>query len=182
MPRFIQVKVDVQDPGRQATFTHGDPAALRPGIRRTGNVFILGLPGSGRSALTQGLALALGRDRVDLEDAERGGDPASGLTALCAPGKRVFRVPAALLRDPGAAGILRDSGTVLYLNAMVESLVSAAARTSPEGLEETRSGLARDFAELEPLLLGAAHFIVRADQEPGEIVQDALDKVHLAER
>ncbi len=178
---FIMRKVQVEDSDKRMVFG-GTPEELRPDMARTGNVVLVGLPGSGRRTLGQSLAQTLGRTFVDLEAQPETAEASALLENLGQEGGRVIRFPADLLRRAGVVEALRQAGVVFYLSADLPLLLSRQFAGASDIPEETRKALGRHLDELEPLAMAALHFILRADEEAGDLVQDALEKIRMAER
>ena len=171
---FIQKKSEISEADKVAVMG-GAPEELRPDMARTGNVILAGLAGSGRRALGRALAQALGREFLDWEDTPEGA-AAEELLAELEPGGKVLRLPARLVARDDLRDRLRRSGVAFYLAADVPFLLAG------RGPGADRAALAREVEEFEPLALSFLHFILRADEEPGELLRDAREKVGLAER
>jgi AmmeMemoRadiSam system protein B len=171
---FIRKKAEVAEADK-VTVMGNTPEELRPDMARTGNVILAGLTGSGRRALGEALAQALGREFLDWENVADEVEAATLLDAL-AQGGQVVRLPLRLLRREEVRDPLRRTGVVFYLAADVPLLL---ARRGPGA---QREAISREVGEMEPLALSFLHFLLRAEESPDELLLDAREKVGLAER
>ncbi len=163
----------------------------------SGLVWLVGMPGSGKSTVGEALARSLG---CAFADVDREVEGSAGMTVeevFAAEGEDGFRdrESTAIARlagsegaavvacgggailDPANRDAMRASGTVVLLEAPLETL---AARTGADGGRP----LLREAGDLHRLLQGrsrayreAAHAVVDADAEPDEVarrVEEAL--------
>jgi hypothetical protein len=162
--KVIRERFDVQEEDKSLTFRH---EAAAPIGGASGNLFFLGLPGSGRRELARVVAARLGlpmveaATRVDLD------------AALAASGQAVAVIDSSLVEDQDAVAAMRATGKVFVLTILPHEL---AARLG----EPARAGeLARQWERLEPVLLAAAHFILPLDETFEELAEDAAWKARL---
>ena len=119
MTEFIRREFHVEDADKTAT--HG-PGAPRPAMPQGGVLYIIGLEGSGKSAVAAHLAKALGgtAHALPLEGAD------AALEAILAKGDAaVIEVPHKLLAAEGFRARMAASGRVLYLMAGAEAWARA---------------------------------------------------------
>jgi shikimate kinase len=152
------------------------------GVMTKGNLFLVGMMGSGKTTLGRTLAQRLQREFADTDRVlvERTGVPVA--TIFEVEGEEGFRrresaVLAELAARPGlviATGggailseanrtLMREQGTVIYLRARLESLWERTRHDSSRPLLHTpnpRARLAEILAEREPLYREAAHITV----------------------
>jgi 3-dehydroquinate synthetase/shikimate kinase len=165
------------------------------GASVAGHVFLIGLPGSGKTTVGRLAARRLGVRFVDLdEEVQRSaGVPVGDLFA--GRGEEAFRdletqALRAVASGPpavvacGGGVVLRDenrrtlraSGTVVYLDAPVARLVASGVVGTPgRPLLRSEDDLARLAAEREPLYRGAAHVVVDAEGSPPSVADRVLE-------
>lgn len=170
MTQFIRKEHHVEEPDKVRV--HG--AAQRPELPDSGILYIIGLPGSGKSALAARLAEALGARAAEL--------PLEGaitaLDALLAEGPAVVAVPHKLLTEPALRQRLRATGRVLYLMADAGTLAARLA-ADPGEQEQLRQRLARQLAAYEPWFMETLHLLVPALGPLDEVVDMALERARL---
>lgn len=151
---------------------------------KQGNVFLVGMMGAGKSTVGKALARRLGRVFVDCDRVvvERTGVPIATIFEI--EGESGFRqreaaVLAEVARGSGAvvatgggaviAGenrrLMRESGTVVYLNATLDHLHERTRRDSVRPLlakGDRRAALAALLADRDPLYREAAHIVVES--------------------
>lgn len=182
----MQQKTDVQDADKTTSFKSGI-TGNQPD-ERTGpkNVFLAGLPGSGKSALAEAAAEKLGLQYLDLvEPLEKGGIEAveRNVIEIAQGSGGVF---AALPAKALSSEIIREhvtaSGALVYLMADMPLLIARfeddPASAKREGVEKEED-LRVQFARFEPVALGSAKAIVRAENAPEEVVADLVDKLQV---
>jgi shikimate kinase len=155
-----------------------------------GHVYLVGMPGSGKSSVGRLLATVLGASFVDLDAEVEASAAASVRDIFEARGEAGFRdLEAEALRRTAAGptavvacggGVvlrpenverMRSSGTVVHLDAPAEVL---AGRVEPAGdrpLLGDRSDLARLHAERAPAYRAAAHVRVDASGAPDRVAE-----------
>jgi shikimate kinase / 3-dehydroquinate synthase len=165
------------------------------GATLRGHVFLVGLPGSGKTTVGRLAARRLGVRFVDLdEEVERSaGVPVGDLFA--GRGEEAFRDleaqalravasgPPAVVACGGGVVLreenrraLRASGTVVYLEAPVARLVASGVVGTPgRPLLRSENDLARLAAEREPLYRDVAHVVVDAQGSPPAVADRVLD-------
>ncbi|MGE4299181.1 MAG: hypothetical protein AB7E47_14280 [Desulfovibrionaceae bacterium] len=166
---FIKEKQEVDNPDTSITFKPGDGAKRQPArfVPGDSNIFILGLAGSGRRELAVHLAQRTGGSAIHLEASGDAEADAVALDALCT-GKGVVAAVDSELLTPQAGAALKAHGLVFYLIADVGLALRAMG-----GGDATRERLAAELIRCEPIFMSALHFIVRADQPPEAMAQDA---------
>ena len=161
----MQRKVEVEEAGHVRV--HG-PRAERPDLPG-GAVFLVGIPGSGRSGLGRAVASRLGLSFLTYGDWAAAGRPRAVVAAD----------EADLAAEGGPAG-LRCLGRVFYLVSappfICERLLRERPGESPEALLQAVSG--RFFAA-EPLFMQALHFLVPGERPVEELAADVLERLSL---
>jgi shikimate kinase len=169
---FIRREFAVQDSGKSTTIRQ-DEAPARPG--EGGRAFyIIGLSGSGKSAVAAFLARELGLPARELPLEA----PDEALSAILAEGPAVVAVPHKLLASEGFRQRLQQTGRVLYLMAGAETIAARTA-ASPEEEARVRAALGRQRTAFEPLFMQTLHLLVPADAPLAEVQADALERVRM---
>lgn len=158
----------------------------------SGNIFLVGMMGAGKTTLGKSLARALGREFVDSDRAlvERTGVPvatifeiegeagfrrreAAVLAELCAENDRVIATGGGVVIEAANRERMRASGTVVYLRARVESLWERTRQDTTRPLLSTpdpRARLEELLREREPLYREAAHIVVETGSQSAATV------------
>lgn len=171
MTEFIRREQHVDDPDKVRV--HGGRAA-RPDLPDTGVLLLIGLPGSGKTAVAARLAgeLHARAAELPLEGARE------ALEALLAEGPAVIAVPHKLLTDAALRERLRAAGRVIYLMADAGAL-AARATADPQEREVLRQRLARQLAAYEPWFMQTLHLLVPAGGPLDEVAAQALERARL---
>lgn len=171
MTKFIRHEFIVDDADKTTTIRHDAPAP-RPQMPGGGIIYIIGLPGSGKSAVGQRLALELSCPAVELPL----DSPDAALDDILSKGPAVVEVPYKLLVGEAFRQRLSATGRVLYLMASVEAIAPRLAQT-PEEQAKLRERLGRQRTSYEPLFMQTLHLIVTADAPLDEVLADVLERV-----
>ncbi len=172
---FIRKRIQVQDMDRKQVLRKRKASDFKSAGFETGNVFILGLPGSGKSSL--GAALA---ERLGLEFSEFGGGDHSELASLAAKGKQVVAVNGLELSSE-IQEIVREQGMGFYL--MVDFTTLAGRVPGMDSDPETGRPLMSDLYEArEPVLMSSVHFVLQGAKPLDQVLKDALERIGLAGR
>ncbi len=167
----------------------------------SGNIFLVGMMGAGKTTLGRALAQRLGREFVDSDRVlvERTGVPIATIFEI--EGEEGFRRrEAAVLAElaqrsdcviatgggavllPENRVVMRRSGTVVYLRARLDQIWERTRHDTTRPLLATadpRATIARLLEEREPLYQEAAHVVVEASAHCGAAlvnrVVDALE-------
>jgi shikimate kinase len=153
----------------------------------SGNLFLVGMMGAGKTTLGKALAQRLRREFVDTDRllVERTGVPVATvfeiegedgfrrresalLAEICARDHSVVATGGGVVLDEGNRRLMRESGTVIYLKARVESLWERTRHDSSRPLLATpnpRERLAEILDERDPLYREAAHVIVETGSQ-----------------
>jgi shikimate kinase len=154
----------------------------------SGNIFLVGMMGAGKTTLGRALAQRLRRDFIDTDRllVERTGVPVaivfeiegedgfrrreSALLAEICDRERnnVVATGGGAVLAEGNRRLMRDSGTVVYLKARVESLWERTRHDSSRPLLATpnpRERLAELLEERDPLYHEAAHIVVETGSQ-----------------
>jgi len=169
---FIRKEFQVLEPGK-TTVIRQDAPQMRPGAASE-VLYLIGLSGSGKSAVAALLATELGRPahELPLEGAEE------ALAAILAAGPAVVAVPHKLLAGDAFRQLLQATGRVLYLTAGVETIAARLA-ASPEEEGKLRERLGRQRVAFEPLFMQTLHLLAPADGPLPEVVADVLERVRM---
>lgn len=163
---IIRRRFHVDEEDKTAVFRHGRAEAAPIG-GSSGNLFFLGMEGSGRRTLARAASV-----RLRLEYAEARDAPALR-SLLDGKGRAVAVMTASLTEDPALAQSMRDSGKVFYLVRMPHELASRLGDAS------RAESLAGELARLDPLFMNAAHFILPSDETDEERIEDVAEKARL---
>eukprot|EP00828_Plagiopyla_frontata_P032023 TRINITY_DN41819_c0_g1_i1.p1 TRINITY_DN41819_c0_g1~~TRINITY_DN41819_c0_g1_i1.p1 ORF type:complete len:443 (-),score=100.12 TRINITY_DN41819_c0_g1_i1:191-1519(-) len=163
---------EVEDPEASKTFGKGEKREdYADAWRDTGNVVLIGLPGSGKAELAVLLAERTGAPVLT---------PASGPEAaeeLGASGA-VIVLDDGLVGDPDVQPLIHGAGKVFYLMADSNTLSARVAeRDGVEGREQLWRDMSARLAAMEPVFYGALHFILQAGGTMEEMVADAMEKI-----
>jgi len=168
---FIRKQSHVEDADKVSVIRQDAPAA-RPELSDSGILYLIGLPGSGKSALAALAAQALGVPAAELPL----GNAADALTDLLAQGPAVIAVPHTLLADAALRARLQATGRVLYLMANADTLARRLAAT-PEEEGPLRERLARQLTACEPWFMQTLHLLVPADGPLDEVLAMTLERM-----
>jgi shikimate kinase len=135
-------------------------------------LYVIGLTGSGKSAVAAHLAKELGRPALSLplDGAE------AALDAILAQGSAVVEVPHKLLGLEALRTRLHHTGRVLYLMAGVEAIAARLA-ASPQEEPALRELLGRPRSAYETWFMQTRHLLVMADGPLGQVQAEALERV-----
>lgn len=173
MTQFIRKEFHVEDPDKTTTVRQDVPAP-RPQSPSGGILYIIGLPGSGKSAVAAHLSSQLGCPALELP-LDR---PDQALDEILAAGPAVVEVPHKLLLGETFRQRLCATGRVLYLMASVES-IAARQLADPAEQARLRERLGRQRTAYEPWFMQMLQLIVPADAPLEEVLDDALERVRL---
>lgn len=182
----IRKKTEVEEAESTASFKSGI-TGNRPEERSgPGNVFLAGLPGSGKLELAEAAAEKMGLKYYDLAGpmSEGGLEAVENMVREIADGTvGVFAaLPAKALTSEKVRQDVARSGALIYLMADMPLILTRFAdepeRARREGAE-SEDDLRAQFAEVEPTALGFASAILRAETEPEELVNDLVDKLQV---
>ncbi|WP_319583833.1 hypothetical protein [uncultured Pseudodesulfovibrio sp.] len=169
---LINEEYDVEDAGAAKGFVRGERREdYADPWRETGNVILIGLPGSGRARLAELLAERTGKPTLAPTDGQ------STVEALQGSGAIVV-LEDKLVDHPEVQPLIHGAGKVFYLMADTRLLSGRVAER--EGLDEVDDlwrELSARLAMVEPTFYGVLHFILQATQSPEELVDDALEKI-----
>ena len=162
--RFIRELQQVHEEGKTRTFRHGLPTASIGGPG--GNLFFIGMEGSGRKTLAHAAGTLLTLAFVEAAS------PEALAQALGKTGQAVA-VTGADLTDAETVAALREGGKVFYLMSLAPLL--AERLNAPGRISE----LADRAASLEPSFMAAAHFILPVAATLEEMLADVAEKAGL---
>lgn len=173
MTEFIRREFHVDDPDKSATIRQDVPAP-RPAMPGGGVLYIIGLPGSGKTSVAAHLAQTLGcpAHSLPLEGADE------ALDAILAAGPAVVEVPHKLLTSEALRQRVSQTGRVLYLMAGVEAIAARLAK-SPEEEAQLRQRLGRQRTTYEPWFMQMLHLLAPADGPLDQVLADALERVRM---
>jgi shikimate kinase len=152
-----------------------------------GNIFLVGMMGAGKTTLGKALAQRLRRDFIDTDRllVERTGVPVAIvfeiegedgfrrresvlLAEICGGERNVVATGGGVVLAEGNRRLMRDSGTVVYLKARLESLWERTRHDSSRPLLATpnpRERLAELLEERDALYHEAAHIVVETGSQ-----------------
>jgi DNA replication protein DnaC len=169
---FVKKRVEVEEPDRAMTFSR-EAGSARKRARAfdpaAENIYLLGLPGSGRKTLAHSLAEEFGLEVVDREapDApaleELAGRP--GHVVVCRPRD---------IADPADRERMTAGGRVFCLLVDVPTALERLA-PSPDQADALRRELVEKMNEFEPLFMTCARHPLRGHDSPGRVLRAALD-------
>jgi shikimate kinase len=171
--QFIRREFHVQEPDKTKTIRMDAPAP-RPTMPGGDVLYIIGLPGSGKSSVAAFLAEKLGRPAAALP--LDGADAA--LDGILAAGPAIVEVPHKLLTSEALRRRLAETGRVLYLMAGVEALAPRLAK-SPAELDQVRERLGRQRTAYEPWFMQTLHLMAPVEGPLSEVLADVLERVTL---
>jgi shikimate kinase len=147
-----------------------------------GNIYLVGMMGAGKTTLGRALAQRLGLEFVDMDRVlvERTGVPVTtifeiegeqgfrkrescALAETAAQDGRVVATGGGAVLAEANRRVMRESGTVVYLRARLESLWERTRHDTARPLLKTpdpRGTLERLLGERDPLYRDAAHIVV----------------------
>lgn len=169
---LINEKYDVEDAGAAKGFVRGERREdYADPWRETGNVVLIGLPGSGRAELARLLSGRTDKPVLAPPDARAAAEALRGRGAIIA-------LEDGLVDDPEVQPLIHGAGKVFYLMADTRLLSGRVAERDGLGdAEELWRRLSARLAEVEPTFYGVLHFILQGAQSPEELVDDALEKI-----
>jgi shikimate kinase len=169
---MIKEVAEVEDAEATRTYGRGERREDYPDAwADTGRIILVGLPGSGRTALAGLLAARSGLGAV------RPVDGGEALAALSGP-PAIIILDDALVADPQIQPRIHGAGKVFYL--MVDSRTLAQRATGAEAVSDAEPAwrdLSARLAVMEPVFYGVLHFILQGANPPEALVEDALEKI-----
>jgi shikimate kinase len=160
-------------------------------------VYLVGMPGSGKSSVGRELADLLNLPFVDLDRKvelesgstipsifERVGEPgfrlaeSRALVEVAAAPDAVVACGGGTVLDPANRALLASTGTVVYLEASLETL---SARTGPgteRPLLREDGDLARLLEERAPVYRESANHVVSSEGSPGQVAGAIRETIH----
>lgn len=179
MTEFIREKFEVEEADKVRV--HRQDGSAGPGLPTGGPLYLVGLPGSGKTALGQRLARQLGVAFVALPAQGAPDVRTQALEQALALGSPVVEVPHKLLADDAFRQRLAATGRVMYLMAHAGVLADrlATARSAQEGQdpEALRRGLVGLMGTFEPLCMQILHMLVPAEGPLDEVEALALERL-----
>ncbi|AMK12207.1 MAG: hypothetical protein AB7E51_04165 [Pseudodesulfovibrio sp.] len=163
---------EIEDAGAEKRFIKGEKREdYADGWRDTGNVVLLGLPGSGRNELARLLGERTGKPVLVPAT------PAETAEVLAGSGA-IIVLDDGLVDHDDVRHLVHGAGKVFYLLADTRLLSGRVAeRDGVEDVEGLWRDLSARLAVVEPVFYSALHFILQGSQAPAELVEDALEKI-----
>ncbi|WP_319472073.1 hypothetical protein [uncultured Pseudodesulfovibrio sp.] len=169
---MINEKVNVEEESASKGFSKGEKREdYADSWKGTGNVVLVGLPGSGKAELASLLAERTRQEVIT---------PADASEAVAALGreKTIIVLADELVEDDSVQPKIHGAGKVFYLMADSNTLSTRVAER--EGASD-RESLWRDMsarlAIMEPVFYSVLHFIMQAAETPESLMEDALEKI-----
>lgn len=169
---LINEYYDVEDAEATKSFGKGEKREdYADAWKDSGNLVLVGLPGSGKTAVAEVLSERTGQPLVRPSGVEE--------TVRVLGGENsIIVLDDALVEDSNVRPLIHGSGKVFYLMADSNTLSRRVAER--DGIEDHES-LWRDMsarlAVMEPVFYSVLHFILQAAMPQEELVEDALEKV-----
>lgn len=169
---LINEQYDVEDAETTKEFGKGEKREdYADAWSDTGNIVLVGLPGSGKRALGELLAGRTGLSVCLPKSAEEAQEALGGE-------KKIVIISDELVGDETVQPLIHGSGKVFYLMADSNTLSSRVADSaSDEEREQVWRDCSARLAVMEPAFYSVLHFILQAAQSPEEMVEDALEKI-----
>lgn len=155
-----------------------------------GNVWLIGMPGAGKSTVGRALARATGREFVDADREIERAARRSIVGIFARRGEEAFRkmergvvshlaerdglvvaCGGGAVLDPRNRGAMRGSGTVVFLDAPVETLRERLGLGGRRPLVRRPEDAARLLEQRAALYRETAHLAVDAGGEPQEVAR-----------
>ncbi len=169
---FINKKQTVLESDKTKVFVKGDRREDFADMwSETGNILLLGLPGSNRVALGDELASRMGTQLQQPDDME-------ALRLVCSQGGQVIVVPEVAFSDPEDVSFVHGAGKVFYLMADARSLSERLEKRAPSGdIDAVWRECARQLEVMQPAFMTALHFLVQVSDSVREMADDAMEKI-----
>jgi shikimate kinase len=170
--QFIKRKQEVSEADKTKVFAKGERREDFADMwSNTGNILLVGLPGSNRVALGRELAARMGIQLCQPADMD-------ALQRDCAEGNRVIVVPTAILEQPENVSFVHGAGKVFYLMADARQLAERLEDRSPSGdADSLWRECARRLEAGQAAFMTALHFIVQASGSVEDMAEDVMEKV-----
>jgi len=162
------------------------------------NVYLVGMPGSGKSSVGRALAPLLSLPFVDLDEEveeqvgrsvaeifERGGEgtfrlaESRALAAVAAGGRAVVACGGGIVLDPSNRALLTSTGVVVYLEAAVETLGARVGDGEGRPLlqegGDAQTELRALLADRDPLYRSVAEQVVDAERDAEAVAKDLAE-------
>ena len=162
------------------------------------NVYLVGMPGSGKSSVGRALAPLLSLPFIDLDEEveqqagrsvaeifELGGEgtfrlaESRALAAVAAGGRAVVACGGGIVLDPSNRALLTSSGVVVYLEAGLEVLRARVGDGDGRPLlrngGDPRQELEALLVDREPLYRSVAEHVVDAERDAGAVANDVAE-------
>jgi len=170
--KFISEQYDVEEADAERSFGKGEKREdYADAWQDTGNVILVGLAGSGKAALSGLLSKRTGLDVLA---------PANSGEAVEALGVngRIVVLGDELVEDAAVQSVVHGAGKVFYL--MADSRILSSRLAERQGVadqEQLWRAMSARLAIMEPVFYSVLHFILQAEQSPGNLLDDALEKI-----
>ncbi len=168
---LIKEQYDVDDAGATKEFIKGEKREdYADAWKDTGNIVLVGLPGSGKAVLAEGLAQRTGLDVLVPKSMEDAIESLKGE-------KSIVVLEDSLVESDGVQPLVHGAGKVFYLMVDTNTLSTRLAeREKVEDKEQLWHDLSARLAVMEPIFYGVLHFIL-LPQSAEETLEDALEKI-----
>lgn len=168
---MINEKVAVENEKASKGFSKGERREdYADSWKGTGNVVLVGLPGSGKAKLASLLAERTGQEVIS---------PVDAVEAVAALGREKTIVVLAdeLVEDDSVQPQIHGAGKVFYLMADSNTLSARVAERGGSDRESLWREMSARLAIMEPVFYSVLHFIMQATETPESLVEDALEKI-----
>lgn len=169
---LINEQYDVAEADTTKAFGKGEKRTdYADAWKDTGNVILMGLRGSGKSALAELLA-----ERTELPVVTPSNAP-EAIEALKSEGQ-VIVLTDDLVENGEVQPLIHGAGKGYYLMVDSNTLSERVAeRENVEDREMLWREMSARLAVMEPVFYSTLHFILQAGQTPEAMVEDALEKI-----
>lgn len=152
--------------------------APRPDFPETGNVFLVGFPGSGREEIGRELATRLGGAYVPESQAAT----MEQLRELASRRNQVVALSPGMVEDRTSQKLVRGAGRVFYRMAPVNRVVQAVALREGRRAgkpEELRAQMVGEMQRAEPFIMQTLHFLIPEHLDSRAAIEDVIEKLKL---
>jgi shikimate kinase len=169
---LINEEYEVKDAGAAKAYGRGERREdYADTWKHTGNVVLLGLPGSGRCELARLLAERTGKPAIVPGDVQGAAEALQGSGAIIVLEDR-------LVDAPEVGPLIHSAGKVFYLMADTRLLSNRVAeRDGVADADDLWRTLSARLAEVEPVFYSVLHFILQASERPQDLLDDAMEKI-----
>lgn len=158
---FVCNKTEVENAGEAVVFGRG---ATRPSFdTASDNIFFVGIAGSGRHEVAEGVAAVLGMKFVDADD-NWNVDGNKGVVAI---------LPQSVLENAELRAKAHANGKIFYVMPDIPAMVQGKS-------DAERETLVQNFTSTEPLCMECLHFLLQP-RTSDRLIQQVRESLNLSE-